>query len=371
MMAAIAVALPLSACVAPSGPDPINLARVGCPADIRIATDNLPRVEWGFLYRMLNHNDVWVGDGAVRAPLMSYGQDTGVTLTVLTGDPLDGIPGNVALHNDDSLLLAAVPTDAAMLDARIRPTVGVFAPTTRDPQMLYWDAQVYSGVRTIQELGERRTPDATQLVPVLRRHADPFGDYLVGKGWLAPDQVVSDRLPTVETYLAERGIAAIEGDALLDPGLIEAATGSVPLIAAQLADDAGYPRDTLLAARTDTLVQYSDCLAKLVPIMQRSLVDYLREPLPTTELIADAAAQLGNPEYDMAAAAAAFSRMIDLQIVGNGPNDTIGDIDIGRLRALFDAAVPAWQAVSLRISNNLRPGDLVTNEFIDPNIRAD
>ena len=93
--------------------------RAGCPTNIRVQTDDRPGVEWGFLYSLLDPEDVDMltsGTG-VRSALLVDGEPTGVSLTILSGDPVDGVSANVDLHDDENLLLAAVDTDAAILDA--------------------------------------------------------------------------------------------------------------------------------------------------------------------------------------------------------------------------------------------------------------
>ena len=57
----IALAVPLAGCTAVVGGDgttAIDLARAGCPAEIRVQTDDGPGVEWGFLYSLLDPENV-------------------------------------------------------------------------------------------------------------------------------------------------------------------------------------------------------------------------------------------------------------------------------------------------------------------------
>jgi hypothetical protein len=370
-IAAIAVvgfALPLTACAtgAASG---VGLMRDGCPADIRIQTDDMPRVEWGFLYGLLDPDDIRIGVDSVSAPLIIDGEESGSRLTILLGDPDDGVSANIELHDDPSILLGAVDTDIAILDARRYPTVGVFAPLLRDPRIAYWDARVHPGIPTVQVIGGQATPDGSALLPFVTTPGDPFGDYAVGARFLTPEQILTDPPPSIQGLLDADGVPAQTGDLLTDPYRFEQLTESPESFAWQLIDDAGYERDAgVLSARPQSLVRYPECLAVLVPVLQHALVDYLDDPEETTALVVELSARLGDVEYDAGLAAAALEMMHAEDIVGNGSNTAIGDIELGRLRDLFDVAVPAWKRAGLDVPREVEPDDVVTNQFIDRSI---
>ncbi|WP_395638464.1 hypothetical protein [Pseudolysinimonas sp.] len=368
-VAVIGLALPLAAC-STGDAGGVGLVREGCPADIRIQTDDLPRVEWGFLYGLLDADELRIGDDSVSAPLLIDGEPSGSTLTILVGDPDDGVSGSVALHDDESILLAAVDTDAAILDAARTPSVGVFAPMRRDSQIVYWSTTVYEGVRTIRAIGDRLTPDGLGLVPFVTAPNDPFTDYAIGAGLLSADQVVTDAELGVPGFVEAGGVSSRRGDLLVDPyrlALPEA--GSPQAVAWQLIDDIGYQRDAgVLSARPQALVQYADCLGVLVPTLQRALVDYLDDPDATTELLVELSAEFGDPAYDAASAHAALDLFEAEDLVGAGRDGTIGDLDFGRLRHLIDRAVPVWEDAEVAVPADVEAEDIATNRFIDRSI---
>ncbi|HWH97448.1 MAG TPA: hypothetical protein VNS80_03700 [Pseudolysinimonas sp.] len=366
-VAVVGLALPLVACTT-GGASGVGLVRDGCPADIRIQTDDLPRVEWGFLYELLDRDAIRVGVDSVSAPLLIDGRESGSTLTILLGDPDDGVSANVELFDDESILLGAVDTDIAIVDAARYPTVGVFAPLLRDPRIAYWDVRSYPGASTVQTIGDRLTPDGTAPVPFVTTPGDPFSDYAVGARMLAAEQIFTDVTPSIQGLVDAGGIPAQTGDLLTDPYLFAQLTGSPESFGSQLIDDAGYQRDRVLSARPQAVVRYPECLAALVPVLQRALVDYLDDPESTTALIVDLSARLGDNSYDAALAAAAFDLLLDEDFVGNGRDDTIGDIELGRVRDLFETAIPAWKRAKVAILKNLEPDDIVTNQFIDRTI---
>jgi len=373
-VALVGLALPLAACsTGHAGGE--GLVRDGCPADIRIQTDDLPRVEWGFLYSLIDPEHLVVdepkaGDESVSGPLMIDGEPSGATLTILLGDPDDGVSGNTALYDDESILLAAVDTDTAILDSARLPTVGVFSPMRRDSRIIYWDTAVYPGARSVQNIGDRLTPDGLGPVPIVTVPGDPFSSYAVGAGILSPDQIVTDQPTGIRGFVDGGGLSARMGDLLVDPYLLALPETGAPTSAGwQLIDDAGYARDAgVLSARPQAVVQYSDCLDALVPVLQHALVDYLDDPDATTGLIVELSAAFGDDTYDAALAQAALDLFDAEDLVGAGRDRTMGDIDMGRIRDLLETAVPAWEEAEVPVPAGVQAEDIATNRFIDRSI---
>jgi hypothetical protein len=367
-VAVVGLALPLAAC-STGHASGVGLVRDGCPADIRIATDDLPRVEWGFLYSLLDPDRLLVQSHSVSAPLLIDGQPSGSRLTILTGDPDDGVSANLDLYDDESILLAAVDTDAAILDAVRAPSVGIFAPTRRDTRMVYWDAEVYPGIRTVQVLGDRLTPDSSGLVPFGLDPGDPFTAFAIGSNLVLPEQVVADGPLDAAGFAASDGITAELGDALVDPyrlGLPEAYPNPIDW---QLLDDAGYSRDAgVLSARPQAIVRYADCFEVLVPVLQQALLDYRQDSEATTALIVELSARFGDDTYDAATAAEAFRVLDRGNFIGSGPDRIVGNFDFGRIRDLLKTAVPAWQTAELSVPSGVEAEDIATNRFIDRSI---
>lgn len=364
-----ALALPLAAC-STGHAGGSGLVRDGCPPNIRIATDDLPRVEWGFLYSLLDPDQILVQSRSVSAPLLIDGKPSGARLTILTGDPDDGVSANVELHEDDSILLAAVDTDTAILDAVRYPTVGVFAPTRRDSRMIFWDAATYPGIRTIAKIGDRLTPDSSGLVPLVTVPNDPFTSFAIGAGLLLPEQIVTDAPLGTAPFLDGDRVSARLGDSLVDPYLLAGPDPDAePTAEWQLLDDAGYARDAgVLSARPKAIVRYADCLEVLVPVLQRALLEYLDDPAPTTELLVRLSAAFGDETYDAAAAANALRVLDEENIAGTGRDGTIGDLDFGRIRELIDTAVPAWKKTEVAVPGDVTAETIATNRFIDRSI---
>ena len=124
----------------------------------------------------------------------------------------------------------------------------------------------------------------------------------------------------------------------------------------------------MLSATPQTLVRYADCLTMLVPILQQALVDYLDDPDETNALLVTLSAKFGDDRYDADAVARAFQILEGDHFAGNGRDGTIGDIDLGRLRDLFETAGRAWREAGTPVPQGVEPDSIVTNRFIDPSI---
>ena len=60
--------------------------------------------------------------------------------------------------------------------------------------------------------------------------------------------------------------------------------------------------------------------------------------------------------------------MIDDGLIGNGPDDTLGNFDLDRVNGLIEKAIPVYTALGQAPPDGLTAEDIVTNEFIDPSI---
>jgi hypothetical protein len=362
------VVVPVAGCATatPSTPD---LARAGCPADIRILTDSAPRVEQGALFRLLGEPRLVRAERrTVSAPLTVDGESTGVRLTIVFGEAFDGTTTTSRLYGDENLLLAAVDADLAIVDADQFPTVAVFAPLDRDPQVILWDPAIYPNIRTIAELGNAVAPDG-EPVRVLGDPGDLALDTLVGAGLLREEQILPEYDGTLDAYTAAGGTVALQGEITVDPRRVPSAAVDTP-VRYQSIHDAGYARyPGMLAARPADVTRYADCLSALIPILQQATVDFLAEPEPIAEAVADLASRIGGPSpYDLATALAAAELLRTRSLIGNGADDTVGNIEGGRMQELFDVAVPALRDRGYGILDGLEPSDIATDAFIDPAI---
>lgn len=374
---AIAAALALTSCTT-AAEEPtddgemtigsIDLAAAGCPADIKIQTDWNPEAEHGHLYAMYG-DDYTIDDTnkSVTGPLMVSGEYTGVDVTILAGGPAVGFAQpNAQLYSDDSIFMAYVGTDEAIAHSVDLPTVGVFQPLEKDPQMIMWDPETYPDVTGIADLGEAGT--TIRVFP-----GGVYIDYFIGAGVLSADQIDStyDGLPAV--FVSEGGAIAQQGFASAEPYIYE---NEVPEwgkpVSYELINDAGFPKyAAMVSVRPDDVTAYADCLSLLVPAMQQVEVDYYDGTTKdaTNALILELVEAYDTGwVYSAGVAEYSFDTQLADGIISNGPDDTLGNFDEARVAELFDLVLPIYTEQGIEIAEGLTPEDLYTNEFVDMSI---
>ena len=373
---AIATALALTSCSAPAddtGGDQmtigsIDLAAAGCPADIKIQTDWNPEAEHGHLYALFG-DDYTIDDAnkTVTGPLMTSGEYTGVDVTILAGGPAVGFAQpNAQLYSDDSIFMAYVGTDEAIAHSVDLPTVSVFQPLEKDPQMIMWDPETYPDVTGIADLG-------AEGVTIRVFPGGVYIDYFVGAGILSADQIDStyDGLPAV--FVSEGGAIAQQGFASAEPYIYEneVAEWGKP-VAYELINDAGYPKYAAsVSVRPDDVTAYADCLALLVPVLQQAEVDYYDGTLKdsTNALILELVEAYDTGwVYSEGVAEYSFETQLADGLVANGPDSTLGNFDEARVAELFDIVIPIYADQGVEVAEGLTPEDLYTNEFVDMSI---
>ncbi|MDF1479286.1 ABC transporter substrate-binding protein [Leifsonia sp. H3M29-4] len=370
-------AMTLAACSTPAPEDSaapeleigaVDLAAAGCPADIKIQTDWNPEAEHGHLYALLG--DTYTIDDTnktVTGPLMASGEYTGVDVTILAGGPAVGFAQpNAQLYSDDSIFMAYVGTDEAIAHSVDLPTVGVFQPLEKDPQMIMWDPETYPDVTDIAGLGEAGA--TVRVFP-----GGVYIDYFVGAGVLSADQIDStyDGQPAV--FVSEGGKIAQQGFASAEPYIYE---NEVPEwgkpVAYQLINDAGYPKyAAMVSVRPDDVEAYADCLSLLVPVMQQAEIDYYDGTLKdsTNALVLELVDAYDTGwVYSAEVADFSFETQLADGIIANGPDDTLGNFDEARVASLFDIVVPIFTAQGVEIAEGLTPEALYTNEFVDASL---
>ena len=344
---------------------PINLKDV-CPATISIQTDWNPESEHGGLYQMLGPNPtIDAGKKRVSGPLYANGQDTGVTWEVRSGGPAIGFQTVTSqLYSDKSLTLGYENTDEQIQLSAKQPTVAVFAPLDKNPQMIMWDPATYPDVKTIADLKAKN-------VKVRYFSGAAYMAYLTGAGILDTAQTDGSYDGTPANFVAARGKDAQQGFASAEPYIYqnEIAKWKKP-VAFQLVHDAGYPiYAAAYSVRAADLTPMTPCLKKLVPIFQQAQVDYIAKPAAVNTLILELVKQYNTGwQYSQGVADFAVKQQVDLGLVSNGDNSTLGDFDMTRVQKVLDIDTPIFTKQKPAPAEGLTPEKLVTNEFIDKSI---
>ena len=339
-----------------------------CPATVTIQTDWNPEAEHGHLYQMLGAGyTVDAGKASVTGPLVdSKGNDTGVKLEVRSGGPAIGFQTVTAqMYLDKSITLGYVYTDEGVQFSKDQPTTEVFAPFEKNPQMIMWDPATYPNVTSIADLGK------TDTKVLYFGGAAYMEDYLVPTGVLKSGQVDGSYDGKPANFVASGGKVAQQGFASAEPYIYqnEIKEWGKP-VKFQLIHDTGYPiYSQAISVRTGDLQTLSPCLKKLVPIMQQATVDYVKNPAKTNAIILELVQKYNNGwVYSQGVADYAVKTMLDLGLVGNGPDKTLGNMEPDRIQKIIDIVGPALAKTGKDIKSGLTPADMSTNQFIDMSI---
>lgn len=338
-----------------------------CPPKVVIQTDWNPQAEHGGVYEL-------VGDGytidadrkLVRGPLMADGQDTGVDIEIRAGGPAIGFKAAAAyLYEDRDIMLGFANTDGIIQRQSTMPALSVMAGLDINPQIIFWDPVTYPQVKTIADL--RATGARVRTFEGIA-----FMTYLIQTGLLDKTQLDGSYDGTPGVFVAQQGKLAQQGFASAEPYLYSHEVKNWGRdVVYQLIHDTGWqPYAQSLVIRSADRDTLAPCLRKLIPITQQAQVDFLHNPARTDSLIVQLVSQYNTGWiYSQAAADFAVGQMRKLGLVGNGPNQTLGDHDELRVADLIHKANPIFKQAGGKVKDDLKPADIVTNEFIDPSIK--
>ena len=234
------------------------------------------------------------------------------------------------------------------------------APLEKNPQIIMWDPATYPDVETIADLGET---DA--VVNVFA--GGTFIDVFVSEGVLSEDQVDPSYDGSPARWVAENGAIAQQGFASAEPYVYEneIEEWGQP-VAFELIHDAGLEiYSQALAIRAGDLEELSPCLDQFIPIVQQAVVSYAADPSRANAIIIDAVEQYNDSwTYSEGLADFSVATQIELGLIGNGPDDTVGNMEIERVQGVIDQ----MSAAGMEVPDGLTAEELVTNDFIDESI---
>ena len=337
-----------------------------CPDTVVFQTDWNPEAEHGAEYNMVGEG--YTADTSklrVTGPLVSKGEDTGVKIEIRSGGPAIGFQQVTSqLYADPAIMLGYVSTDEALQHSGDFPTKAVVAPFNINPQIIMWDPATYPQVKAIKDLKPLG-------VKVRYFGGAAYMDYLIQSGQLDKGQTDGSYDGTPANFVAAGGKDAQQGFASAEPYFYEKVLKDWGKpIAYQLVHDAGWTAYAQsLAATPDNYAKYQDCFKKLVPIIQQSQVDYVNDPSRANAIILDLVTKYNNGwQYDEGQANASVELQLQNKLVANSPDGTLGSFDMDRLTKFIATALPIYQASGAKLKDGVTVDDLVTNDFIDPNI---
>lgn len=332
-----------------------------CPDPIVVQTNWYPEPEHGFMYQLIGPN------GKIDADKFTYTGplgSTGVNLEIRGGGPAVGFQQvSSVMSQDDSILLGFVTTDAAVGFSKSNPTMSVFSPHEKNPQIWMWGNPEWN-FKSSAEIGEAG-------VPVLAFGGSPYVDVFIQRGWLKKDQVDTSYKGAPDRFVAADGKVVQQGFVTQEPYFYENVLDAWKKPVKYLLLDKEYPvYDSAVSIRTDKLDANKECLKKLVPLMQQSSIDYLKDPKPINDMLVKYIGQVKGGGFTLSEGGAAYSAetLKKLGIVSNGADGVMGSFEDSRVENLIKELVPVYEAQGKQPKSGLQPSDIVTNEFLDKKI---
>jgi hypothetical protein len=332
-----------------------------CPSTIVVQTDWNPESDHSEAYALASPDGSYnKSKKSYTAPLISQGKDTGVKIEIRAGGPATGFQSPTQqMYVDKDILLGYVNTDESIQNSKKLPTVSVIAPRENWAQVLIYDPSKYD-FKTIADIGKTDTK-------VLYFKANVYMDYLVGAGILKKSQVDSSYDGKPARFVTSGGKLVQQGFITAEPWQYEHQVKAwMKPVSTLKISDSGYPNyGETIAVRKDDVTKQAACLKKLVPMIQQAQVDYAKDPATANGIIVKAAEEYNNGwVYPAALADYAAKAQVDNQIISNGSDDTLGDIDEARVQKMIDIVSPIYKKNNIKIADGLTPAALFTNEFI-------
>jgi len=327
-----------------------------------IQTDWWPQAEHGALYELLGDDySVDANNNIVSGSLVAGGEPTGIDLEVRAGGAAIGfqpVPALMAL--DDGLHLGYAYTETAAMQIDSAPMLSVVAPLEVAPNMIMWDPETYPDVETLADLGELG-------ITILIFGGGTQADGMVARGLWSPDQIDPSYDGSPARFIAEDGAIAQQGFASAEPYIyeFELEDWGKP-VAFELMFDAGFESyAATIGIRPDRLEELRPCLEQIVPIVQQAVVDFAGSPDRANAIIIDTVEQYDSFwHYSAGEAEWSVAKQLELGIIGNGPDDIVGNFDEARLERML----AQMRADGVEFRDDVVPSDLYTNEFIDESI---
>lgn len=346
---------------APAAAGDRSLAGI-CPDPVVVQTSWWPESTHGGLYQLVDSRaTVDETKKLLRGPLLDQGKDTGVQLEIRPGGPARGQqPVASLMKSDPSITIGQQATEETVLAwAQGIPTVGVLAPFFVDPVVFIWDKTEHPEFTSIQDVGQT---DATVYT---FRSANT--DYLLGSGILRDSQVdySYDGSPSLFTAKPD---SVVGGFSTNEPFIYRSMGRQVDY--AYVADT-GYPdyRNTLTVRAADR-EKLGPCLRRLVPALQRGMIDFMAKPAPTlARIVALNTGYKASFPYPLAQAEYGVKVMKDDGLVTDPREGGFGSFDRSRNNRMINILRPIYAAQRVDLPADLTADAIATNEYVDPTIR--
>ncbi len=332
-----------------------------CPDNVVMQTNWWPEPDHGLMFQLIGPNGtIDTNKNTYSGPLGA----TGVNLEVRAGGPAIGFQTVTAQeYQDDSILLAMGSTDEQIGTSADQPTVAVMAAYDKNPQVFFWGNPDWNFTR----VADIKASGAT----VLAFSAATFLEVLEGKGALDKNQVDTSYTGDPSRFVAADGSIVSQGFVTAEPYIYENEVNGwkKPVKFLLLDQEVPIYQDTLVI-RADKLDANRACLQKLVPLLQRAAIDYVKNPGPINAMLVDYTARIkGGTQISGPGAADAVQKMLSFGIVANGTDGVLGSYDAARIQSLITDYGAVFAAKGKPPKRGLQPSDIFTNEFLDKSIK--
>jgi hypothetical protein len=343
-----------------------------CPNPIVLQVDWLPEADHGFAYELIGGGGT-MSQYTYEGPLGS----TGVNLEILSGGPGLGSgvsqPSSLYVGNLVKRVtptLAFVSLDDAVQYSKTYPVTQVLAEYTKSPLVIIFDPAHYS-IRTLADLKAAAAKGAKIYVTST---TFSFVRWMEGQG-IPSSAFIGGYSGDLEKFVGGDGQILNQGYATNEIYTLEQATTNwdKPVGSASVSD-MGFPfYQSAVSVATNRLQSLAPCLSKLVPLMQRALVDYVRNPAEVNQLLATYNDKgLGAAFWKTPVPLSNFAAqtMVKDGLVANtAGTSTVGGFDLGRVGQIVTTLVPINKALGITSQNpNITAADVATNQFIDQTI---
>ena len=328
--------------VAPAGG--VDLS-ADCPETVVIQTDWNPEAEHGWIYEMIGDGySIDKGGVSVTGPLVaSGGADTGVDLQIRSGGPAIGFQTVTSqLYTDDEHPPRLRLHRRGIQNAAEFPTVAILAGMEKNPQMIMWDPETYPDVH--DDRGHRRGRASSCATSAARRTwtSSPR------PGSCRPTR--STAATTARRRTSSPPRAPTPSRASGRPSRTSTRTRSPTGASRSPTTTSTTPAGRTTPSRSPPSRRTSRRTGRASRSWCRSSssrrVDYIGDPAETNALIIEAVETFDNGwVYSEGVADYAVETMQADGLLGNGPDETVGNFDLDRVNELIEKARPVYAAL--------------------------
>jgi hypothetical protein len=327
-----------------------------CPSTIEVQTNWWPEPDHGGTYELIGPGGtINASNNTYEGPLGK----TGVNLEILAGGPATGYQQvSSQLYQNQNILLGYVGTDEAIQNSKKAPTTAVFATYNKNPQIFLWGNPKWN-FTSVGQIGKAG-------VPVLAFNGATYLSLFEAEGLLKASQVNTSYNGSPAQFVTDNGDVVEQGFATQEPyeyeHLVKQWDKPVKFFVVNQ-----YPvYQSALSIRSSRLKAEAPCLSKLIPLFQQAEKDYIDNPVPVNNELVKIDHTFKTSGFTLTAGgnAAAVQEMKKLDLVANGPNNTLGAFSSSRVQTLITQLSPVFKKLNNPIKPGLKPSDLVTNQFL-------